>query len=63
MPEDINLNKIDKINYLLDAINNNSEKFNALPIELQQQIKPFKDKVKRGISLTKEDYQELINII
>lgn len=63
MLKDINLNQIDKMNYLLDAINDNSEKYNALPIELQQLLKPFKDKVSSGYSLTKEDYQKLINII
>lgn len=63
MKEENNLDELtkkhDRLNYLLDAITGNSKKFDELPEKLQKLLKPYKDKIENGESLTKEDFKNL----
>jgi len=59
--KDVNelINTQEKIDYLLDSIVSNPEKFNALPNRIQKILTPYKEKLERGESLSKEDYEKL----
>lgn len=48
----------EKIYFFLDALNN-TVKYEALPNEIKMKLKPYRDKLQNGESLTVDDYKKI----